>query len=308
MRDPSIGTLVVRLSEAAACYLRETRPEGAGQLLTLAFRDQAATSQSGAEPPSGPAWPPELRSAPRAGYVGASSKPEGIFSAKPRSSAGQPTSWSSERRTGAARNPGCTRNSHANATGVADRGARLVRRNPFAFLVAVALDRGLPWRKAWQIPTEIDRKGCLDPERLASMSEAGLIELLDSLPIRHRWGATQTARTLSDAARLVCEQFDGDAGAIWRNSSPAEVEKTLQEIHGLGAGIAAMATRILHDESDFFKRQQRQIDVKPDRLLLRVFRRAGPIDDESAQQARRVARRLSPRFPGALDWPAWRIG
>ena len=101
---------------------------------------------------------------------------------------------------------------------------RLVRRNPFAFLVAVALDRGLPWRKAWQIPTEIDRKGCLDPERLASMSEAGLIELLDSLPIRHRWGATQGARTLSDAARLVCEQFDGDARAIWRNSSPAEVE------------------------------------------------------------------------------------
>ena len=69
-----------------------------------------------------------------------------------------------------------------------------------------------------------------------------------------------------------------------------------------------MATRILHDEFDFSKRQQRQIDVKPDSLLLRVFRRAGLIDDESAQQARRVARRLSPRFPGALDRPAWRIG
>ena len=33
VRD-STGTLVVRLSEAAACYLRETRPEGAGQPLT----------------------------------------------------------------------------------------------------------------------------------------------------------------------------------------------------------------------------------------------------------------------------------
>ena len=184
----------------------------------------------------------------------------------------------------------------------------LVRKNPFAFLVAVAFDRGMPWQKAWQIPKEIDRKGCLDPERLKSMPEAGLIELLDSLPIRHRWGARQGARTLSDAARLVCEQFEGDAGAIWRNSSPAGVEKTLQEIHGLGAGIAAMATRILHDEFNCFKEQERQIDVKPDSLLLRVFRQAGLIEKESAKEAKRVARRLSPGFPGALDRPAWRIG
>ena len=140
------------------------------------------------------------------------------------------------------------------------------------------------------------------------MSAATLIELLDSLPIHPRWGTTQGARTLSDTARLVCERFDGDAGAIWKSSSPAEVEKTLQEIHGLGAGIASMATRILHDEFDCFRGQERQIDVKPDSLLLRVFRRAGLIDQEIANQARQVARRLNPEFPGALDPPAWRIG
>ena len=37
VRDPSTGTVVVRLSEAAAYYLRDTLPEGAGQPLTLAF-------------------------------------------------------------------------------------------------------------------------------------------------------------------------------------------------------------------------------------------------------------------------------
>ena len=129
----------------------------------------------------------------------------------------------------------------------------LIRTNPFAFLVAVAFDRGMRWQKAWQIPAEIDRKGFLDPELLASMSEAELIELLDGLPIRPRYGATQGARTLSDAARLVCERFDGDAGGIWKSSSPAEVEKTLLEIHGLGAEISSMATRILHDDFGCFK-------------------------------------------------------
>ena len=31
----------------------------------------------------------------------------------------------------------------------------LIRRNPFAFLIAVAFDRGMPWQKAWRIPAEI---------------------------------------------------------------------------------------------------------------------------------------------------------
>ena len=185
---------------------------------------------------------------------------------------------------------------------------RLVRTNPFAFLIGAAFDRGMRWERAWRIPWEIDRKGLLDPKRLASMSSRDLKELVSGLSVRPRWGATQGAKTLSDAANLVCERFDGDAGAIWKNSSPAEVEKTLQEIHGLGAGIASMAIRILHDEYGCFNGQERQIDIKPDVHLLRVFRRAGFIDDESEDRARKAARRLNPEFPGALDWPAWRIG
>ena len=97
-------------------------------------------------------------------------------------------------------------------TGLDPATRNLVRGNPFAFLVAVAFDRGMPWQKAWQIPAEINRKGLLSPELLASKSEAELIELLDSLPIRPRWGAAQGARTLSDAARVVCERYEGDAG------------------------------------------------------------------------------------------------
>ena len=184
----------------------------------------------------------------------------------------------------------------------------LIERNPFAFLLALAFDRGVPWKKAWQIPAEIDRKGRLDPKRLASMTEDELIELLNSLPPLPRYGAVQGAKTLADCARLVCDHFGGDAAAIWKSSSPAEVEKTLQGIHGIGAGIASMAIRILHDDFGYFKGKVRQIDVKPDSLLLRVFQRAGLIDSKSEDQARRAARRLNPEFPGALDRPAWQIG
>ncbi len=185
--------------------------------------------------------------------------------------------------------------------------ADLIRSNPFAFLVAIAFDRGMPWRKAWQIPADIDRKGLLDPRLLASMAHDQLVALLDELPVRPRYGSRQGAKTLSDAANLVHGRFGGSAGAIWEHASPAEVGKTLQEIHGLGSGIAAMATRILHDDFGCFRGQERQIDVKPDVHVVRVFRRTGLTESESGDQAIRAARRLSPAFPGALDWPAWRI-
>ena len=129
-----------------------------------------------------------------------------------------------------------------------------------------------------------------------------------SCPLRPRYGSRQGAKTLSDAANLVHGRFGGSAGAIWEHASPAEVEKTLQEIYGLGSGIAAMATRILHDDFGCFRGQERQIDVKPDVHVVRVFRRTGLTESESGDQAIRAARRLSPAFPGALDWPAWRIG
>lgn len=78
---------------------------------------------------------------------------------------------------------------------------------------------------------EIARRGFLEPKRLASMSMAGLIELLDSLPIRPRWGAQEGAKTLSGAEQLVCDQFAGDTGAIWTDSSPARGQRSLQQIH-----------------------------------------------------------------------------
>ncbi len=77
----------------------------------------------------------------------------------------------------------------------------LIRENPFAFLIGVAFDRGMPWQKAWRIPTEIDRQGYLDPALLASKGETELIGLLEGLKVHPRYGAKQGARTLSDAAR-----------------------------------------------------------------------------------------------------------
>ena len=78
--------------------------------------------------------------------------------------------------------------------------------------------------------------------------------------------------------------------------------------HPRTSRIAAMATRILRDDFGCFRGQEQQIDVKQDVHLVRVFRRLGIIDGNSANEAIRTARRLNPEFPGELDWPAWWIG
>ena len=186
--------------------------------------------------------------------------------------------------------------------------ARLVRTDPFALLIAICFDRGMPWARAWSIAWEVQRKGILQPERLAVMKEWEVVDLLDSLPVRPRYGTQRGAETVQDAAKLVADRYGGDTAAIWRDASPAEVERTLMEIRGVGKGIAAMATRILYDDFGCFRGKERQIDVKPDVHLLRVFRRAGLISSLSAADAVVAARRLNPEFPGALDWGAWRIG
>ena len=184
----------------------------------------------------------------------------------------------------------------------------LIQGDPFAFLIAAAFRRD-PWEKAYRIPAEIKLKGCLDPVQLASKSEPELVGLLEELTVSPRWGVEQGAKTLSDAASLVCERFGGDAGAIWRDAPPGEVAKTLQEIHGIGPRLASIATRILHDDWGCFSGHERQIDVKPTGHLVRVFRRLGIITkSDSEDKAILAARHLNREFPGELDWPAWRIG
>ena len=117
--------------------------------------------------------------------------------------------------------------------------------NPFAFLIGAAFDRGMDWKQAWEIPYQIKLRGKLDPSILVSMTEEELSLLLESLPRKPRYGIPRGVKTLKDAASLVHDQFGGDAAAIWRDASPAEIKKTLQSIYDVGQGVASMVVRML---------------------------------------------------------------
>ena len=185
-----------------------------------------------------------------------------------------------------------------------------LRRNPFAFLTAASIDRGALAEAVWEIPFLLNKKlGHLDPQLLSQMSIAQLEEVLRSLGRRPRF-PRQSAQTITSLSRLVLNQFHGNAANIWEDKQPSTVVQTLEQIWGVGPGIAHMIVRILVDEFGYDPGSEglRQIDIKPDTHIIRVFCRTGLTRNRSGKACVEAARQLYPEFPGLLDWPAWEIG
>ena len=185
-----------------------------------------------------------------------------------------------------------------------------LRQNPFAFVLAASIDRGALAENIWEVPFLLrNLLGHLDPRRLSHMTNDGLEAVLRSLNKRPRY-PRQAAQTILSLSKLVVDQFAANAASMWENKAPREVVRILQQVWGVGPGIAHMTVRILVDEFryDPGPKGLQQIDVKPDRQLVRVFHRTGLIRERNENASVKVARELHPEFPGLLDWPAWEIG
>ncbi len=184
--------------------------------------------------------------------------------------------------------------------------ADLIDSDPFAFLVGCVFQRGIPWRRAWEIPYHINQQGMLESARLSSATNGEIESLFKSLPVGPRY-PNKSVRTLRETAALV-EEFGGIASAIWTDTTPCVVRQRLQGIYGVGPGLAAMVVLLLRDQYGFFRGQEHEIDIKPDVHVLRVLNRSGLIESEDEGLAICATRRLAPHYPAELDWPSWDIG
>ncbi len=184
--------------------------------------------------------------------------------------------------------------------------ADLIDSDPFAFLVGCVFQRGIPWRRAWEIPYHINQHGMLESARLSSATNGEIESLFKILPVGPRY-PNKSVRTLRETAALV-EEFDGNAATIWTGTTPRVVRKRLQRIYGVGPGLAAMVVLLLRDQYGFFRGEEDEIDIKPDVHVVRVLKRSGLIQCENDDLAVCAARQLSPQYPAELDWPTWDIG
>ena len=188
--------------------------------------------------------------------------------------------------------------------------APLIKENPFAFALAAVLDRGTKAEIIWTIPYYIKKQlGHLSPRFFASAPIEDLETIFQSLPVRPRY-ISDAPKTVKELAQIVVREYDGKVQKIWENKRSGFVKATFERIYGVGPGISSMIVLLLErwfgvyfDDID-----HRNMDVKPDTHIIRVFYRLGFISEPTQASAVKVARRLNPEYPGALDPPAWIIG
>jgi endonuclease III len=188
--------------------------------------------------------------------------------------------------------------------------APLIATDPYAFLIAVCLDRGTKAQVIWTIPYDMKMKlGHLDPQLIYEMSLDELADLFTQLPRKPRY-LNDAPKTVRDLTRFVIEECSGDTSLVWEGRRAADVNRILRSIHGVGAGIANMGVLLIEKAFDkrFSDLDRTRMDIKPDVHTVRVLYRLGASEAETIEAAIEASRRMNPSFPGSLDGALWEIG
>jgi uncharacterized HhH-GPD family protein len=185
---------------------------------------------------------------------------------------------------------------------------RFVSDDPFAFLAAVIADMGIKAERAWALPFQLqERLGRFTPEWIGT-HPAAVRDAVQQAPKLHRF-VNVIPGWLSQAGRIIKEQYGGDASNLWNDQpSAAQLRSRLEAFPGVGQKKAAMAVEILARDLHKPIKLLEGNDVAYDVQLRRVFLRTGLIEADDVQKMIAVARALHPERPGALDFPAWDIG
>ncbi|MEX1247099.1 MAG: hypothetical protein WEA61_01335 [Anaerolineales bacterium] len=185
----------------------------------------------------------------------------------------------------------------------------LVMSDPYAFALAVSLDRGTKADVIWTIPYFLkNTMGHLDPEIINEMSLEELTAVFTRLPRRPRY-VNDAPRTVKELTEIVMIDFSGDASGIWTGKTASFVNSTFQRVHGVGPAIANMAPLLIEEAFPNIRFEDKAfMDIKPDVHTMRVLYRLGVSQDVSFNSAIQAARELSPDFPGAVDGALWWIG
>ena len=124
----------------------------------------------------------------------------------------------------------------------------------FALLSGMLLDQQFPMERAFAGPAKVlDRFGTLDPSAIADADPEAFADLCATPPAIHRYGRSMAGR-LQALAKVVADEYDGDASRIWTEARTGEaLMKRLRALPGFGEQKAKIFTALL----------AKQLGVKP---------------------------------------------
>jgi uncharacterized HhH-GPD family protein len=128
-----------------------------------------------------------------------------------------------------------------------DEANALLEREPFALLLGMMLDQQIPMEKAFTSPHVLRERigGTLDAAGLAAADPETVEEMFRRTPALHRFPAAMATRA-QELARIVRDDYAGDAGAVWTTAaSGEELVKRLERLPGFGAQKARMFAALI---------------------------------------------------------------
>jgi uncharacterized HhH-GPD family protein len=117
------------------------------------------------------------------------------------------------------------------------------------------LDQQYPMEHAFRGPAKVlDRFGSIEPAEIAAADPERFAELSSTPPAIHRFPGSMAAR-LQELARIVVDQYDGDASRIWSEATDGkDLLKRVQALPGFGRQKSQIFVALL----------AKQLDVRPD--------------------------------------------
>jgi uncharacterized HhH-GPD family protein len=123
---------------------------------------------------------------------------------------------------------------------------QVLTEHPFALLAGMLLDQQYPMEHAFRGPAKVlARFGTLEPAAIAAAEPEEFAALCAVPPAIHRFPGSMAAR-LQELARVVAEQYDGDAARLWTGAATgAELLKRVQALPGFGKQKAQIFVALL---------------------------------------------------------------
>ena len=131
-------------------------------------------------------------------------------------------------------------------TGDLDADALLIN-EPFALVIGMLLDQQVPMEWAFKGPTTLKTRlgGRLNAVEIASMDVDEFIAVCATKPAIHRFPASM-GRRVWELSSFVVDQYDGDAGRIWKGVRSGEtLYQRLRDLPGFGDEKAKIFMAIL---------------------------------------------------------------
>lgn len=173
--------------------------------------------------------------------------------------------------------------------------------DPFGLLVGMLLDQQFPMERAFAGPAKIlDRFGTLDPARIAAAEPDSFADLCATPPAIHRYGRSMAGRVQA-LARVVVDEYDGDASTLWTGASSAkELLARLKALPGFGDQKARIFAALLGKQLGVHFEGWRE-EIGPYAEVGSFRSVADVVDPDSLQKVRdfKKAAKAAGRAPGS---------